>query len=78
MFSPFDLLSNKKHRTVKVRKQNFIRNQGEPSDEVSHDSLNKDETVLVEDSPIMRRRFRRIAQRIRIIHLHGVNKKFRD
>lgn len=78
MFSPLALIKNKGHRTVKVRKQRFIRNHAEPSDELSHDTLNKNETVLVEDSPIMRRRFRRIAQRIRIIHLHGIDKKFRD
>ena len=78
MFSPVTLFKTKKQRTVKIRSQKFIKNQAEPSDKTSHDKLNKDETVLVEDSPHMRRRFRLIAQRIRIINIHVVNKTFRD
>lgn len=67
-----------KRKTIKIRKQNYIKNQAEPADKLSHDSSNKDESVLVEDSPVMRRRFRHIAQRIRIINIHGIYKKFRD
>jgi hypothetical protein len=78
MFSPAALIKNKKRKTIKVRKQNYIKNQTEPGDKPSRDSLNKDETVLVENSPLMRRRLRLIAQRIRIINIHGINKKFRD
>ena len=65
-------------RNLKTRSKEYIKNQAEPTDKPHHDSLNKDETVLHEDSPIMRRRFRLIAQRIRIINIHGINKKFRD
>lgn len=78
MFSPAGSIKNRKHKTIKVRKQNYIKNQAEPHDKPSRDSLNKDEAVLVSNSPIMRRRFRLIAQRIRIINIHGINKKFRD
>ena len=78
MFSPAALLRNKRRGTIKVRSQKYIKNQAEPGDKPSHDSLNRDETVLVESSPIMRRRFRFIAQRMRIINIHGINKTFRD
>jgi hypothetical protein len=77
MFSPAALIKNKKHKTIKIRSQKYIKNHAEPGDKPSHDSLNKDEAVLVENSPLMRRRFRLIAQRIRIINIHGVNKTFR-
>ena len=78
MFSPVTLFKTKKQRTIKIRSQKFIKNQSEPLDKTAHDTLNKDETVLVEDSLRMRRRFRLIAQRIRIINIHGINKTFRD
>jgi hypothetical protein len=78
VFDPANLLKNTKRKTIKIRKQNYIKNQAEPTDRPSHDLSNKEEPVLVENSPIMRQRFRLIAQRIRIINIHGINKKFRD
>jgi hypothetical protein len=69
--------ANTEHKTIKIRKQNYIKNQAEPLDKPSHDTSKKDESVLIENSPIMRHRFRLIAQRIRIINTHGINKKFR-
>jgi len=78
MFSPIAMFTHKKQKTIVVRSQKFIKNQDEPVDTIASDTLNKDEIVLVEDSPRMRRRFRLIAQRIRIIHVYGVNKTFRD
>lgn len=78
MFDPGNIRKRTKRVTIRIRKQNFIKNQAEPLDQLSHDTANKDESILVEDSPAMRRRFRLIAQRIRIINVYGVNKKFRD
>lgn len=79
MFERANLLNpNTKRKTIKIRKQNYIKNQAEPLDRPSHDTLNKDEHVLVENSSVRRQRFRLIAQRIRIINIHGINKKFRN
>ena len=78
MLNPANLIRNRQRRSVTARSQRFIKNQDEPRDHPSHDSLPNDETVLVENSPSMRRRFRLIAQRIRIISIYGINKKTRN
>ncbi|HSX44173.1 MAG TPA: hypothetical protein VLE69_02655 [Candidatus Saccharimonadales bacterium] len=69
------LLINKRIRSVKVRSQRYINNEEEPRDKISHDTLAKDEMVLVEASPPMRQRFRLIAQRFRIITIEKKNRK---
>ena len=71
-------LKKKLNMSAKFRGQSYIKNQDEPRDEPAFDSLNKDETVLVENSPLMRQRFRQIAKRIRIISIHGIHKNFRE
>ena len=68
----------KLQRNVKFRGQSYIKNQDEPKDEPAYDALAKDETVLIENSPVMRQRFRQIAKRIRIISIHGLHKNFRE
>lgn len=68
----------KKKLHIKLRAKNYIKNNDEPKDEPAYDSLAKDETVLVENSPLMRQRFRQIAKRIRIISVHGLHKNFRE
>ena len=68
----------KLQRNVKFRGQSYIKNQDEPKDEPAYDALAKDETVLIENSPVMRQRFRQIAKRIRIISIHGLHKHFRE
>ncbi len=68
-----------RHRKgVQVGTQRYFKSLDEPKDDPNHDALLSDETVLVENSPDMRRRFRHIAQRIRIISIHGIDKSFRD
>ena len=71
-------LKKKLSMSGKLRGQSYIKNQDEPKDEPAYDSLAKDETVLVENSPEMRQRFRQIAKRIRIITIHGLHKNFRE
>lgn len=71
-------LKKKPHVSVKLRSRSYIKNQDEPKDEPAYDSLAKDETVLIENSPVMRQRFRQIAKRIRIISIHGLHKNFRE
>lgn len=66
--------TNKKPRNVKVRTQNFIKNNGEPLDKAANDTPTSEEVVLVQNSPVMRQRFRQIASRIRIINVHGLRK----
>ncbi len=78
MIDPAKLLKNTKFKSIRIRKQNYIKNQAEPADRPSNDSSNKTEAVLTENSSIRRRRFRLIAQRIRIINIYGVKKKFRN
>lgn len=68
----------KKKLYVKHSAKNYIKNVDEPKDESAYDSLAKDETVLLENSPLMRQRFRQIAKRIRIISAHGLHKNFRE
>ena len=68
----------KKNLHLKLGAKKYIKNRDEPKDESAYDSLAKDETVLVENSPLMRQRFRQIAKRIRIISIHGIHKNFRE
>ena len=65
------IFKEKSERRVRVRSQFYINNQKEPKDNSSHDTLARNETVLIDTSPNMRGRFRSIAQRIRIIRLNG-------
>lgn len=65
----------KKNRINKVKSKNYLRNKTEPIDNPTHDSLANDETVLVENSALMRNDFRSIAKRLRIIRIHGIRKK---
>ncbi len=58
---------NKRIKSIKVRSQRYIKNTEEPRDSTSRDTLAKDETILVEDMPVMKRRFRLIAKNVRII-----------
>lgn len=78
MFKIDQYLKKKINMNVKFRGQSYIKNQNEPKDEPAFDALAKDETVLVENSPLMRQRFRQIAKRIRIISIHGLHKNFRE
>ena len=55
--------------SVKVRSQRYIKNAGEPQDSISRDTLAKEETVLTEDMPVMKRRFRLIAKKVRLIRI---------
>ena len=71
-------LNKKLQKNVKFRGQSYIKNQDEPKDEPAFDALAKNETVLIENSPVMRQRFRQIAKRIRIISIHGLHKNFRE
>jgi hypothetical protein len=73
MLNPTSLI-NKHIRSVKVRSQYYIKNRNEPKDNLSHDTLANDETILTESSAPMRRRFRHIAQQIRIIKKAKHNK----
>ena len=68
------LAKYKPFRNLKLRSQRYLNNIGEPKDKVVYDTPKHDETVLVEDSPAMRRKFRVIAQRIRVIKIHGIKK----
>ena len=61
------LFSKKQPKSVQVRSKRYYKNADEPKDNPNHDSSNNDEIVLEEDSSIMRRRFRGIAKRIRVI-----------
>lgn len=54
-------------RSIKVRSRYYINNKNEPKDQLSHDTLAKDEAVLTESSAPMKRRFRHIAMQLRII-----------
>jgi hypothetical protein len=69
------IFKEKRERRVRVRSQYYINNQREPKDNSNHDTLARNETVLLEKSPNMRGRFRNIAQRIRLIRLAGINQK---
>ena len=66
MINPTALI-NKRIKNVKFRSGRYIKNKDEPKDKISHDTLANDEIVLVEDSPRMRRKFRLVAQKFRII-----------
>ena len=74
----FKLARIKRPKSIKVRSQHYIKNRDEPKDDPSRDASTKNEAVLVQDSPDMRRDFRSIAKRIRIIKIHGLKKKYRD
>jgi hypothetical protein len=69
MFKVAASIKNKQPLIIKERLQRYLKNRKEPTDNPSHDSLQKDETVLVENSPLMRQRFRGIAHRMRIIRI---------
>lgn len=70
MLNPVELIKNKQPKIIKVRLQRYFKNRDEPRDNPLHDSPLKGETTLVENSPIMRQRFRDIAQRIRVIRIN--------
>ena len=61
-------------RSLKLRPQRYLKSLGEPKDKLAHDTSKHEETVLVEDSLVMRRKFRNIALRIRIIKIQGIKK----
>jgi len=73
-FGSRSLVKYKLLRSPKLRPQRYLKNLNEPKDKVAHDSSKHDETVLVEDSLVMRQKFRNIAQRIRIIKVYGIKK----
>ncbi len=58
--------------SLKLRSQRYLKNRGEPKDKLSHDSAKQDETVLTENSPVMRQNFRQVAQRIRAIRVNRI------
>lgn len=58
-------LTNKQQKHPKFTFQNYLKNYNEPYDDESHDTLFNRETVLKENSYMMRRQLRRIAQRVR-------------
>jgi hypothetical protein len=57
----------KKQKHAKVSTRQYISNTDEPKDNLSYDSLAKDETILVGNSSPMKQRFRDVAQKIRRI-----------
>ncbi|HEY4963465.1 MAG TPA: hypothetical protein VIH90_02085 [Candidatus Saccharimonadales bacterium] len=72
------IFKEKRERRVKVRSQYYINSQREPNDNVSHDTLPRNEAVLLEKSPNMRGRFRNIAQKIRLIRLSAIKQKTKN
>lgn len=68
MLNPTTKLNNR-IKSIKVCSQRYIKNTDEPHDSLSHDTLAKDEAILVEDMPVMKRRFRLIAKNFRIIRI---------
>jgi len=68
------VLINKRIKSVKFHPGRYIKNVDEPRDNVSHDTLANDEAILIEDSPPMRRRFRVIAKKFRIITIQKRNR----
>jgi hypothetical protein len=54
-----------KNKNPKVHFQQYLYNSNEPRDDISGASPSELETELLEDSYLMRRRFRHIAQDIR-------------
>ena len=74
MLRPASLINDKPYRTLKARSRRYLKNTDEPKDKPSHDLPLKGEQILVENSPIMRQRFRLIASRIRVIKVHGIKK----
>lgn len=74
MFRRTSLIKNKPYRSLKARSKRYMKNSDEPNDKPSRDSAIKVEQVLHEDSLVMRRRFRQIAHRIRVIKIHGIKK----
>lgn len=67
MFKKLINLKKEKQVHPKVRTRQYINNTDEPRDNLSHDSLANNETILVENSMFIKQRFRGIAQKIRRI-----------
>ena len=63
---------NKLKTTINWRSRKYTNNLDEPKDNPLHDTLAHDETVLVENSTYMKRRFRLVAQKIRINRLYDI------
>ena len=58
-------LTNKQQKHPQFHFQRYLKNSSEPYDDESHDMPFDREADLKEDSYIMRRQLRRIAQRLR-------------
>ena len=78
MFRPASLRINDHYRKLKNRSQRYIKNSEEPKDKPSHDLPLQNEQVLVENTPLMKNRFRHIAQRLRVIKEYGIKDKNRN
>lgn len=69
MSNDYSAIKNKQYKHPKAFFEQYLYNPGEPVSDISSDTPPELEAELLENSFIMRRKFRHIAQRIRNRHI---------